>query len=242
MNERQGSNPRNVLTAAEKRKLASIKRLRGEEFGKEALREKEFDSVPLITERTCNVLRYSLNMDNPQRMDPQGDLPFYRASNMSDSYLSNFFNDKSGTGTRSMYDNLKSWLNKEFSSSDYEDYAGCHSAATVGVGLVLKAFEQQYGEKFIENLRKVDPGEMLRVIDGQKIQELANKFDVFEKIENVHSGIPLDQLFLRSFIEDFADTHSGDYGFQLEIGANLGYVVIQKLWPKLKPRANSQKA
>jgi len=218
------------LTSDEERKLAPL-------IAKMELQRKhEAGNVFLasISSGTVDELKYLLNMNDSKDTyyHPQEDTPFYKAFKITEDYLDCFSRDEETTGTRSMHDQVGGWIEATFPRDKYENYKFYHDAATIGFFLVFKAFSIESGNRFVEDLKKIDPKEVEGVFSvlGPQVKDGSS---LIERSRN-RIKISDSQVFLKSFITEFVDFYSGYYGPQVESGASLGFGVVEKLWPKLK--------
>jgi hypothetical protein len=196
----------------------------------------------IISEETIGRLKDLLGMKSGES-GPLAEKPYSRAYKITEDYLRYFSKDDDIKGTKSMLKEVKNWVDGTFKKSysdEYNYHKAYQDAATIGFFLVVESFRLQYGQEFIENLRRVMPPdvfETFRVV-GPSVKSDLTLFEKAEgKIEISEEQAPLSQ-----FIEEFVRFDSRDCGQQVKLGAILGFGAINRLLPKFKPgKSNPQK-
>ncbi len=195
----------------------------------------------LINEQITDQLREFLNMGEDistlRRLNlpvPLEKDPYAQALVMTERYLSFLSRDDDKKGTKGFLHQLGSRFELEYPVAAHpQQHEYIHNSAAIGAVLVLKAFELQLGESFFDNLRKTTSKEVLEAFN--ECSQLVTSQSLVEKARS-RVKIPEDgQIFLKPFIEEFANSHSGVFVHHVEFGANLAFHVIAELWPKLRP-------
>lgn len=213
---RQGS-----LTAEEMIRLRRVRR--------------EFDGgtgsnigLPMIDEKTINKLKNTLNIDG--KISSQEDDPYFRAYKIAQRNIDSF--NSGNESLKAILFNFGGWLNKKLPSDKNEHYEIDHDAVSIGTFLVFEAFELQFGKKFIENLGKVSPKEIMEATDICWSQ-IEDSSSLVERSRN-RIKFPEIQVSLGDLIEKLVDFNSNLHGPKVELGAVLGFSLIEKLWPKIR--------
>ncbi len=200
-----------------------------------------YEGPVLIKEQVTDQLREYLNMGqdinelralNLAQHLPQ-EYPYRKALAMTEDYLSFLSRDDDTKGTKGFVHQLGSRFEEEYPIKLYSQYQDVHNAAAIGAVLVLKAFEMQLGESFFDNLRRTSPREVLDAFNQGN--QLATNRSLVEKARSRIKMPDEGQIFLKPFISEFANVHSGIFAPYVEYGATLAFSAIDKLWPKLKP-------
>ena len=197
--------------------------------------ERKLEGLPLIIEDTRDSLvRLYGTSDKPgvPRYIPRfykeeieaG--PFSEGLKIAEDTLGQFpLNDKSGY----LY-HLGSWLNKSFDDSYRHEKSDLQDSAIVGVGVVIKAFEIQFGFSVGDGLGRADEGFVLSAFNEEPL--IGNT----SVINRLLSGkeIPSYQASLGSFVSKLS-TYSSHPDALID-GASMQYKVFESLWPQISAK------
>lgn len=201
-------------------------------IGKSHMESKEDNGITsLINKKTCNELARLYHLD------VQTEDPVEFISKESDRLFGLFFEDDESTGTKTFAEQAMIWVNTSFPNTSGRDYTSIHDAMTMGASLALEAFRAQFGLEFVANLKQVKPQDIKEVFDEYSAP-IGKGFSQIQMAKK-RSLVPDPQINLEELIQKIAKNHFGHAERNFESGAIMAIILVEKLWPKLKPGANA---
>jgi len=179
----------------------------------------------VINKNTITRLESFLGLEDDKFGVGKKPLPYYKAFLGVKEWMDDLGRDPDTAGTRSWSYQVRGWLNKLPSGNDY--YYNPQDATSVGMYLIFKAFEIQNGRKFIDNLRRAKPKEVMEAFDFYIPRIRSSTSAVERSFNNV--VIPDGQILLNDLLNKFVQPLGQDLASHVEQGAVLGYKVIDKL-------------